>query len=412
MKRVIILMMDSFGVGAAPDAASFGDQGSDTLGHIADACAQGNADVAHGRSGPLVLPNLTRWGLARAAAVSAGRVPAGMDADVAPEGLFGCAAERSKGKDTPSGHWEMAGVPVMFDWGYFPRQEPCFPEALIADLVARGNLPGVLGNKHASGTEIIEELGAEHIRTGRPIVYTSADSVFQIAAHEGHFGLQRLYDLCVIARDLVDGYNVGRVIARPFVGESPETFTRTGNRKDLSTPPPAPTVLDRLVADDGTVIAVGKIGDIYAHQGISRVVKATGNMALFDATLSEMETAPDRSIVFTNFVDFDSSFGHRRNVAGYANALEEFDRRLPELESVLRPGDLVLVTADHGCDPTWEGTDHTRENVPVLAVGEGITGGSIGHRESFADIGQSIAAHLDMAPLDNGVSFLPASHKS
>jgi len=408
MSRAIVLMMDSFGVGGAADAERFGDSGADTLGHIAAACARGEADRDGLRSGPLALPNLTRLGLAQVAVTSTGKVPAGLDPDQTPTGLYGCAAEVSKGKDTPSGHWEMAGVPVMFDWGYFPRTEPSFPAALTEALIDRAGLPGVLGNKRASGTEIIAELGEEHVRTGKPIVYTSADSVFQIAAHETHFGLQRLYDLCAIARELVDGYNVGRVIARPFVGDDSASFVRTGNRKDLSSPPPAPTVLDRLVADGGEVIAVGKIGDIYAHQGISRVVKATGNDALFDATLREIDTAPDRSIISTNFVDFDSLYGHRRDVAGYAAALEAFDRRLPSLEARLRPNDLVVATADHGCDPTFPGSDHTRENVPVLAFGPGIPARAIGVRRTFADMGQTIASHLGLAPLDHGSAFLEA----
>jgi len=408
MSRAVILMMDSFGVGAAADADRFGDAGADTLGHIAETCARGEADLDGVRAGPLTLPNLTRLGLAQVAVASTGKAPPGLDPAVIPTGAHGCAAEISKGKDTPSGHWELAGVPVMFDWGYFPREEPSFPSALTDALIDRAGLPGVLGNKHASGTEIIAELGEEHVRTGKPIVYTSADSVFQVAAHETHFGLQRLYDLCAIARDLVDDYNVGRVIARPFVGDDRNSFVRTGNRKDLSTPPPAPTVLDRLVADGGEVIAVGKIGDIYAHQGISRVIKANGNEALFDATLDQIENAPDRSIVFTNFVDFDSLYGHRRNVAGYAAALEAFDRRLPELEARLRPDDLVVATADHGCDPTFPGSDHTREHVLVLAFGPGVEARPIGVRRTFADIGQTIAGHLGLAPLDHGTAFLDA----
>ena len=273
-------------------------------------------------------------------------------------------------------------------------------------LIERAALPGLLGNCHASGTEIIERLGAEHIRTGQPIVYTSADSVFQIAAHESHFGLERLYDVCNIARELVDAYEIGRVIARPFVGERPGEFRRTGNRRDLATPPPAPTLLDRLVGDGGTVIAVGKIGDIYAHQGISCEIKADGNDALFDATLKAVRAGGDRSLVMTNFVDFDMLYGHRRDVAGYARALEHFDSRLPALQALLQPGDLMVLTADHGCDPTWPGSDHTREHVPVLAYGPGVEARDLGRRDSFADIGQSLAAHLGLAPLAHGMSFL------
>ena len=394
MPRAIVLVLDSLGIGASDDARDFGDTGADTLGHIADAV-------------PLSLPNLSRLGLGRAAAGSTGRVPPGLDLPSDQIiGLYGHAKELSRGKDTPSGHWELAGVPVEFDWGYFPREVPCFPVALTDALIERAELPGLLGNSHASGTEIIERLGAEHIRTGQPIVYTSADSVFQIAAHESHFGLERLYDVCNIARELVDAYEIGRVIARPFVGERPGEFRRTGNRRDLATPPPSPTLLDRLVGDGGTVIAVGKIGDIYAHQGISCEIKADGNDALFDATLKAVRAAGDRSLVMTNFVDFDMLYGHRRDVAGYARALEHFDSRLPALHALLQPGDLMVLTADHGCDPTWPGSDHTREHVPVLAYGPGMEARDLGRRDSFADIGQSLAAHLGLAPLAHGVSFL------
>jgi len=301
----------------------------------------------------------------------------------------------------------MAGLPVTFEWGYFPNAEPCFPEALIERLVAQGGLPGILGNRHASGTEIIAELGEEHIRSGKPICYTSADSVFQIAAHEEHFGLRRLYDLCAVAKREVDALNIARVIARPFVGEDAASFVRTANRKDLTTPPPGETLLDRLTGRGGTVISVGKIADIFAHRGITRSVKAGDNMALFDALLEQAGTAPDNSLVFTNFVDFDMLYGHRRDVAGYATALEAFDVRLPEFEARLRPGDLALITADHGCDPAFPGTDHTREHVPVLFFGPGVRARDLGRRESFADMGQTIARHLGLGPLAHGRDCLP-----
>ena len=252
----------------------------------------------------------------------------------------------------------------------------------------------------------MDELYAPFVRTGKPIVYTSADSVFQIACHEEAFGLQRLYDLCEIARELVDKYNVGRVIARPFVGDGPDTYVRTGNRRDLTTPPHAPTVLDKLVEQGGDVISIGKIADIYAHQGITKKVKASGNAALFDATLEALAEAGDRSIVFTNFVDFDMLWGHRNNVEGYAGGLEAFDAWLPQLLSRMRPGDLLAVTADHGCDPTWPGSDHTREHIPVLVYGAGVKPGSLGRRESFADIGQSLATLFKLSPMDYGTSFL------
>ncbi len=244
------------------------------------------------------------------------------------------------------------------------------------------------------------------MRTGKPIVYTSADSVFQIAAHEETFGLKRLLKLCETARELVDEYRVGRVIARPFLGDRAENFTRTGNRRDYAVPPPAPTVLDKLLAAGGQVIGVGKVADIFAHQGISTTVKATGNRALMDATLAALGHAPDRSMVFTNLVDFDMLYGHRRDPKGYATALESLDGRLPELFAALGPDDLLIISADHGCDPTWQGTDHTREHVPVLVYGRGIRPGSLGKRETFADIGQSLASYFQLSPMDHGSSFL------
>ena len=406
MPRAFLLVLDSFGIGSADDAARFGDTGSDTFGHIAAACAAGNGDRKGLRTGPLNLPNLTQLGLAAASQAATGQYPQGFQQNGAPEGIWGFAAETSLGKDTPSGHWEMAGVPVLFDWGYFPKEVPCFPNDLIDALVTRGGLAGILGNCHASGTEIIKELGEEHIRSGKPVCYTSADSVFQIAAHEAHFGLDRLYELCELCRELVDPLNIGRVIARPFVGETADDFVRTSNRRDYSVLPPAPTLLDQAKAAGREVIAVGKIADIFAHQGITRTVKAAGNDALFDATMAEVDTAPDGSLVFVNFVDFDMLFGHRRDVAGYAAALEAFDRRLPELMAAVQPDDLVLLSADHGCDPTWPGSDHTREFVPVLGFGGGTDGNAIGKRDTFADIGATIAEWLKLSAPDCGKSFL------
>jgi phosphopentomutase len=406
MPRAFLLVLDGLGIGGAPDAERFGDVGADTLGHIAAGCAAGQGD-GHGRSGPLVVPNLTALGLGEAHRAASGNAPAGMALAGSARGIHGSAAEISSGKDTPSGHWEMAGVPVRFDWGYFHDHENTFPPDLLAKLIERGRLPGVLGNKHASGTVIIDELGAEHCATLKPIVYTSADSVFQIACHETAFGLERLYELCHIARELVDAYKIGRVIARPFVG-APGSFKRTGNRHDYAVLPPAPTLLDRLVAAKRAVIGIGKIDDIFAHSGVTDVVKADGNADLFDKTLAAAKSAPDGALVFTNFVDFDMLWGHRRDIAGYAAALEYFDRRLPELERLLKPGDLVVMTADHGNDPSWQGSDHTREQVPVVGFGPGIAGRDIGVRRGMADIGQTLAKHLGIAPLGEGVAFHPA----
>lgn len=405
MPRVFLMVLDSFGIGGAADADRFGDKGADTLGHIAEACATGRGDREGLRAGPLMLPNLDRLGLGRAAELATGRRPPGLSTDDLV-GRWAVAAEVSKGKDTPSGHWEIAGVPVPFEWGYFPTTVPCFPPALVEAFVRETGVPGILGDKHASGTDIIAELGEEHIRTGKPILYTSADSVLQIAAHEAHYGLDRLLTHCEIARKLVDPYTIGRVIARPFIGETADSFTRTANRRDYAIPPPEPTVLTRVENAGHRVIGVGKIGDIFAHVNVSEVRKAAGNDALFETTLQAMDDARDGDLVFTNFVDFDTNFGHRRDPAGYAAALERFDARLPELLDKLKPGDLALFTADHGCDPTWRGTDHTREQVPVLMAGPDVVPGSAGARGTFADIGETVAAWLGLPAGAHGRSML------
>jgi phosphopentomutase len=398
MPRAILCILDSFGIGGAPDAGAYSDghghpdTGADTLGHIA-----ANYD--------LKLPNLDALGLGAAGRLSTGSLPRGLSAQ--PRGgRFGVGREVSKGKDTPSGHWEIAGVPVPFDWGYFPQTIPAFPPDLIAKLVAEAKLPGILGDKHASGTTIIAELGEEHIRTGKPICYTSIDSVFQIAAHETHFGLDRLYEVCEIAFRLTEPLKIGRVIARPFVGESAATFKRTGNRRDFAIAPPEPTLLDRAKAAGRQVFAIGKISDIYAGHGVTHKIKASGNMVLFDRTLEALDMAADGAFVMTNFVDFDSEFGHRRDVPGYAGALEAFDARVPELIAKLREDDLLIFTADHGNDPTWIGSDHTREQVPILVFSPTLTMGEIGIRKTFADIGESIAHWLGLAPGKHGRSFL------
>ena len=401
MARAFVFVLDSFGVGGAPDAADFGDEGADTFGHIEAACAAGKADVAGLREGPLHLPHVRALGLGHAAALAHGR-PMPTDSVT---GFYGAASEVSSGKDTPSGHWEIAGLPVRFDWGYFPDTHPSFPPSLTSALIEKGDIPGILGDCHASGTAIIEQYGEEHIRTGKPICYTSVDSVLQIAAHETHFGLERLYELCRTARKLVDPLNIGRVIARPFIGESAADFRRTPNRKDFATPPPEPTLLDRLTARGERVIAVGKIGDIFAHRGISEVRKAQNNMEMFDAALGAMRDAGEGDLVFANFVDFDSEFGHRRDIAGYAAALEAFDKRVPEAIDLLRAGDMLILTADHGNDPSWRGTDHTRERIPIIGTGPGLASRSVGLRDTFADIGESVAEHLGLAPGRYGTSF-------
>lgn len=406
MARAFLFVLDSFGIGNAPDASAYGDLGANTLGHIAEFCSAGAGDRAGLRSGPLALPNMAMLGLLHAHHAASNYWPAGMERPEKVIGAHAAADEVSRGKDTPSGHWEIAGTPVSFDWGYFPKEGDAFSPELVAEICAAGNLPGILGNKHASGTDIIAEFGEEHMRTGMPICYTSSDSVFQIAAHEWSFGLERLIDLCKAVRKILDPLNIGRVIARPFLGKNRETFHRTGNRRDFSVPPPEPTLLDRVEQSGSQVHAVGKIGDIFAHKGVTIEIKASGNDALVDATLKAMDRAQDGDLVFTNFVDFDQLYGHRRDVPGYAAALEAFDARLPDFARRMKPSDMVILTADHGCDPTWRGTDHTRERVPVLAFGPNIRPGDHGVLPGFADIGETVAKHLGLVPGRYGRSFL------
>jgi phosphopentomutase len=414
MKRTMILLLDSFGIGASEDAhtfkgthangTEFNDVGANTLGHIAKTCFEGKAE--EGRSGPLHIPNMNKLGFGQACFESSGLFPAGSDQNVTPIGAYGYAKELSTGKDTSSGHWEIAGVPVLFDWGYFSDKKNSFPTSLLDELVKRANLPGYLGNCHSSGTVILEELGEEHLKTGKPIFYTSVDSVFQIACHEEVFGLERLYKLCELARELVNKYNIGRVIARPFHGTESSNFARSVNRHDYSVTPPAPTLLDIMKESGGEVVSIGKISDIFAEQGITKATKAFGIDGLFDASLAEFKIAKEDSIIFTNFVNFDADFGHRRNISGYAVALEYFDKRLPEMIELLGKDDLLVLTADHGCDPTWPGTDHTREHIPVIFYGDKVKAGSVGLRDTFADIGQSIADFHNLPALDYGTTIL------
>lgn len=379
MKRLIWVILDSFGIGGAPDAAKFGDDGSDTLGHLAEW-------FLRFEKRPLDLPHLQKLGLGEAYRLVHGRLPEGWK-DLPPEGAYAAATEISTGKDTPSGHWEMAGVPARWDWGYFPDTEECFPRDLVEALHREGALPGSLGRCHASGTEIVARLGEESVTSGKPIFYTSADSVFQIAAHEDHFGLERLYELCELARQKLQDPLVGRVIARPFVGE-PGRYQRTGNRRDYSVKPPRPTVLQQVKEAGHEVVGVGKVGDIFAHTGLSREIKASGPEALWRAT---REAAKTGDLIMSNFVDFDMLYGHRRDPRGYGLALEEWDRELGRFLVEMDDGEALVITADHGNDPTWPGSDHTRERVPVLLSGRGMPPpGNYGVRESFADLGATV----------------------
>jgi phosphopentomutase len=404
MGRAIIIVLDSVGCGAAEDAFSYGDEGADTLGHIAEACAEGRGDRRALRAGPLKLPNLDRLGLGLAMQASSGRLPQGFGLG-APTGQWGYGVETSMGKDTPSGHWEIAGTPVQFRWGYFPHTVPTFPAELTQALIAEGGLPGILGDCHASGMTIIEELGEAHLRSLKPICYTSADSVLQIAAHEEAFGLERLYALCKIARRLCDPLNIGRVIARPFVGRGKEDFTRTSHRKDFAMPPPPGNLLARAAQAGREIVTVGKIGDIFAHRDTGRELKGASNDEHCDLALRALAEARDGALIFVNLVDFDTEFGHRRDVPGYAACLEAFDARLPEIAAAMRADDFCVITADHGNDPTWRGFDHTREHVPILAFGDNVSHGALGRRETLADIAETVAAKLGLPKGSNGKSW-------
>lgn len=396
--RAFLVVMDSVGCGGAPDADAFGDAGSNTLGHIAEACAAGRADT--GRSGPLRMPNLDRLGLGAAIALASGLNAPGLGAK--PQGLWGAATEISPGKDTPSGHWELAGVPVPWDWTYFPDQTPAFPPDLVAEVCRLAGTEGILGNCHASGVPIIAQHCAEHLRTGWPICYTSADSVFQIAAHEEAFGLERLLKLCADLAPSLHGRRVGRVIARPFTGDCGD-FRRTANRRDFAIAPPAPTLLDWAAKAGRATHAIGKIGDIFSMRGIGALHKGKSDADLFEHLVTLGAQAEPGSLTFANFVEFDTLYGHPRDVAGYTRALEAFDTAVPRFLATLRPGDLAIFTADHGNDPTFRGTEHTRERVPVIGVGVGLRPIGIC---GFADVGASVAAHLGLEVRGAGQSFL------
>ncbi len=395
MSRAILIVLDSVGCGGAEDAEAYGDEGADTLGHIAEACAIGRGNREGLRRGPLNLPHLDALGLGHAMMASTGRAPPGFTL-AAARGQWGYGIETSHGKDTPSGHWEIAGTPVDFDWGYFPKTVPAFPEALTTALIAEGGLAGILANRHASGTAVIEEFGEEHVRTLKPICYTSADSVLQIAAHEEAFGLQRLYDLCKTARRLCDPLNIGRVIARPFAGASAKDFVRTPNRKDFAVPPPDGNLFQRAARAGRAIVSIGKIGDIFAHRDTGAERKGKSNDGNVDLLLEAIATTADGGLIVVNLVDFDTEWGHRRDVPGYAACLEAFDARLGAIEAATRPEDYCLITADHGNDPTFRGFDHTREHVPIVAFGAGAKPGPIGARSSLADIAETIALKLGL----------------
>ncbi|MHB8171956.1 MAG: phosphopentomutase [Thermincolia bacterium] len=383
INRIILMIMDSAGIGALPDAEQYGDAGANTLGHTAEAV------------GGLKVPNMASLGLGNIAPLK------GVEPALQPRGAFGKMAEVSAGKDTTTGHWEMVGCILE---RAFPTYPDGFPQEVIAEFEARIGRRS-LGNVVASGTVIIEELGAEHMKTGFPIVYTSADSVFQIAAHEEIIPIEEQYRMCEAAREMLMGQHaVGRVIARPFIGQ-PGSFKRTERRHDFSLKPIKPTILDKMVEKGLAVMAVGKIKDIYADQGITHHLASKSNMDAVDKTLEFMDRGV-RGVIFTNLVDFDMLYGHRNNAKGYAEALEIFDGRLPEIIGKMKADDLLIITADHGCDPTSEGTDHTREYVPLLVYGQNFKGGvNLGVRNSFADIGATIGQVYDIE-LGVGTGFL------
>jgi phosphopentomutase len=422
MARAIVVVLDSFGVGYSNDAKKFGDVGANTFINIAKSYVQENDNI-------IQLPNLSALGLHELSRQSSSaNIWQSLEQDIIkagkcltdfynrPEkGAFGYMSEISTGKDTPSGHWEMAGVPVLFDWDYFAKKQNSFSSELIHSINIKTGFTGLLGNCHASGVNIINALGSEHIKTGLPICYTSTDSVFQVAAHEEHFGLDNLYHYCKRVRELLSesDLNIARVIARPFIGiekgnNEGSGFSRTGNRRDFSVLPPAPTILEKITSAGGQVISVGKIADIFAHQGISRKIKATGIDALVDATIEQLKLSQDNSLIFTNLVNFDQDYGHRRDALGYGKALESFDKRLPEIYAQMNNDDILFLTADHGCDPTWFGSDHTREFVPLLCYHNDIKTVNLGHRTTFSDLGQTLSELFEVEPMAYGTSFLSA----
>ena len=384
INRVVLIILDSAGVGSLPDAAAFGDEGANTLAHIA------------AYRGGLKLPYLAKLGLGNIIPIL------GVDPAPAPPASWGRMAEMARGKDTLAGHWELMGLILKQPLSLFPRG---FPSDLLAEFKHRTGVAGILGNRAASGTEIIAELGAEHARSGFPIVYTSADSVFQIAAHEDVIPLPELYEMCLRARKLCDDRRIGRVIARPFIGR-PGNFSRTADRRDFSMRPPGETVLDILRKNGWTVTAIGKIENIFAGQGISRSRPSHDNSEGL-SLLREALAAEGRGLIFANLVDFDMLYGHRNDVDGYAAALETFDRELGFLLPGFGPGDMLIVTADHGCDPAYPGTDHTREYIPLLVYGPALPSRALGVRRTFADVGASVLDVFGLRHESPGRSFMP-----
>ena len=387
----ILIVLDAVGIGGAPDAKYFNDQGADTLGNIKKACREGKANL--GRFGELKIPNLAKLGIFASHALANNYYSENQNYYCSENAAFACATEVSMGKDTPTGHWELAGFPLLWEWKYFENKFESFPDSLISSIIKEFSLKGILGNCHASGTEIIEKYGKEHIITQKPIFYTSKDSVVQIACHEKIFGLEKLYKLCEFSAKIFHPLKVGRVIARPFLGDDIHNFCRTKNRKDYTLAPPEKTLCDIVVENNRSCHAIGKISDIFSKRGISTSISGLGDDFLFDEMINIIKRAKDGDLIFANFVEFDSLFGHRRDVVGFASALENFDLKIVELLSIINPYDFVIITADHGNDPTFSGTDHTRERVPVLMVGNYAKKGNNGNI-AFSDVGTTMARFL------------------
>ena len=387
----ILIVLDAVGIGGAPDAKKFDDQGADTLGNIRKACRKGEANLK--RFGKLKIPHLAKLGIFASHALANNHYLENNNFFCSKEASFACATEVSKGKDTPTGHWELAGTPLQWDWKYFENKSHSFPDKQISLIINKFALSGILGNCHSSGTEIIKKFGNEHILSLKPIFYTSRDSVVQIACHEKYFGLEKLYKLCQFSAEVFHPLKVGRVIARPFLGSKVNNFYRTKNRKDYTLPPPNKTLCDLVLENNRSCHAIGKISDIFSHRGISTSISGFSDDILFNEMIKVIKKAKDGDLIFANFVEFDSLYGHRRDVAGFASALEKFDLKIEKLLKVINSNDFLIITADHGNDPTFKGTDHTRERVPVLMVGDYAKKGNNG-KIFFSDVGTTMAEFL------------------
>ena len=404
----ILIVLDAVGIGGATDANDFADMGADTLGNIKKECIKGRANFS--RFGQLNIPNLASLGIYASHAVAQDYYSENQNFFCSKNASFACASEISKGKDTPTGHWELAGLPLKWNWKYFENKSKSFSEDQIKPIINKFSLTGILGNCHSSGTEIIKKYGEEHILSLKPIFYTSKDSVVQIACHENIFGLKKLYELCEFSAKVFHPLKVGRVIARPFLGDNSGTFFRTKNRKDYTFPPPNKTLCDLVVENNRSCHAVGKIADIFSNRGISTSVSGLSDDALFYKMIDVIKKAKNGDLIFANFVEFDSLYGHRRDVAGFAAALERFDLKLVKLLEIINPNDFLIITADHGNDPTFKGTDHTREKVPVLMVGNYAQKGNNGNIV-FSDVGATMAAFLNLSGKLKGTNIFNDNNK-